>query len=446
MKFSRILALIEQLKVSLWFLPGMLTLGGAVLAAALMRLRIELSTDEDAVLWWLHSGSGRDAAALMSTLLASLITMTTLVVSITMVVLTMAANLQGPRLIRQVVGDLRTQVMLGFYVGTIVYLALVLRALDSEVPRQQVPHLAVTLGSSLAILCVVALLYYVHFLARSVVPDTMIERVGADLDEAVRRLLPPADAPTDPEPPVLGQTATLCLDRSGYVQVIEYQRLTEAARAADAVVALAVRPGDYLIRGGRHAQVSPPRVLTPELEREVAECFAVGRDRTPPQDLEFGIRQLVDIALRGLSPGINDPHTAMAVVDRLSVSLALIMSRGPQRTVLRDCAGTPRVVLPAVSFAHLVGSAFDEIRQFGRDRPDMLGHLLRVLVRLAAHVRSAEQRDALLGHARIFVDAGRRHFDEPCDLAALEELNRQAERALSGTAADVGRSRSQRQR
>ena len=182
----KLAALWESVRTSLWFLPGLMILGAIL--AAWIALSIDIRTG-DAVgsVWWLNQGSAGEASSLLSALLTSLITMATLVISITMVVLTLAAGQLGPRLIRSFVGDRRTQGVLGLFIGTVVYILLIFRLLDSSLPKEAVPHFAVTAASVLVFLCLLTLLFYVHHLSRSIVADTMVNRVGRDLDSAIRR-------------------------------------------------------------------------------------------------------------------------------------------------------------------------------------------------------------------------------------------------------------------
>ena len=412
----------EYLSNSLWFVPAMLSIGAILLVVAALRIRIGSFGDGGAP-WWLHSGSARDAGNLLATLLSALITMTTLVISITMVVLTLAANVLGPRLIRSFMGDRRTQFVLGMFVGTIVYLLLVLRMIHEGLADEAVPHVAVTIGSALALLCVFVLLFFVHHLARTIIADSVIQRVGLDLDESIRSLLPDAGASVQAiSPPVRtpGDAACFRLPSGGYIRAIDYDRLRECARDAGALIELSIRPGHHILPGGASIAVSPAGALGPELEARIAEAILVGPEPTPTQDPEFSIRQLVELALRALSPGINDPYTAIAVIDRLAISLAHAMGRGPMPGEFADDDGTLRVIAPALTFDGMVDVAFNQIRQAGADRPDVLARLLEAFAALCAKASSPAHRGPLFAHAGMAIAAGRRTVEEERDRAALE--------------------------
>ncbi|HET6468711.1 MAG TPA: DUF2254 domain-containing protein [Geminicoccaceae bacterium] len=431
--WDRLLNLWERLKNSLWFVPVVMTVTAGLFAFVALRLDAGLAGRER--VWWLHSGKAESASDLLSTLLSSIITMTTLAISITMVVLTLAASQLGPRLIRSFIGNRRTQVALGIFVMTIVYLLLVYRRVDDHLDREDVPHVAITIGSALALACVFVLLLYVHHLARSIVADTVIARVGGELDGTLGRLLP-EPAPGGPEderaaagePPPVGEP--LHLPGGGYVQAILYEKLTRCAAEAGVVVQLDFRAGHHLLPGGRHGRVRPPERLTPELVAAIAGCVVVGSERTPTQDLEFSIRQLEEVALRALSPSVNDPFTAIAVIDRLAMSLALAMGRDMAPLFHRDAAGTIRVIGRPATFTGLVDEAFDQIRQAAAGNAAVLIRLLEVVAELACHLRTAEQREALGRHAAMIASAGRRGIEEEHDLAALDRRHTAAVRAL----------------
>jgi uncharacterized membrane protein len=423
--YDRLLNSWIQLKTSLWFVPALMTAGGGAIAVSALRIDSDLLPEGERV-WWLYSGKPDSASELLSTLLSSIITMATLAVSITMVVLTLAASQLGPRLIRSFIGNRRTQVSLGFFIMTIVYLLLVYRRVDDHLDVDNVPHVAITLGSALSLTCVFLLLFHVHHLASSIVSDTVINRVGDELDGILHRLLPEpgSTAPRDawPEGDTLSVAGgALSLPRGGYVQTIDYGTLVEVAHGCDVVLTLRFRAGWHLLAGGSHVLVHPEGRANDELAARIATAVILGTDRTPTQDLEFSIRQLVEIALRALSPGINDPYTAVAVIDRLAASLALAMQRDMEPALHRDGDGAVRVVARPSTFTGLVDRSFNEIRQSASGTPAILIHLLDAIADLACFARTREQRDALARHAAMIASAGDRTIKEEQDLMAISK-------------------------
>ncbi len=419
---ARMTMMWENVSTSLWFVPGMLTVGAVLLAWLALAPPIDVA-DRFAPAWWLYSGKAKDASALLGVLFTSMITMATLAVSITMVVLTLAAAQLGPRLIRSFMADRRTQLMLGFFLATIVYLVLVLRAVNAAANDDGVPHLAVTIATASVLICVFMLLFFVHHLARSIVADTVIRRVGDDLDSAIAAMLPKADGaeagPAAPPRPSGG--APLRLPKGGYVQAMSYDEMVRCAKAADAFIELDFRPGHHLLAEGEHGRVHPASALNFATRKEIADCVLIGGERTPTQDIEFAVRQLVEIALRALSPGVNDPFTAIAVIDRLGVSLALMMGRGAAVGAWRDEDGKVRVVGPTTTLRGAVDAAFNQIRQSGEGHPAILIRLSATFAQLAEHARDDEARRVLADHVAMIATAAKRSIAERADLADVEE-------------------------
>lgn len=427
----------ESVRTSLWFVPGLLVLGAVLLAWFASSLSIDLDTAGWAT-WWLHSGSAEDASTLLSALLPAMISMATVVISITMVVLVLAAAQLGPRLIRNFMASVPTQVMLGFFLATVVYLILVLRFLNDGRSDDSPPHLAITVGTALVLVCVFLLLLFVHHLARSIVSDTVVERVGRDLDAAILGMLPEAkaDNPGHEAPPLQGGI-TLCLPDGGYVQAIDYEGLVACARNADVVIELHFRPGQLLLAQGDHGRIHTVSALDEGMLDRVAEFVALGEQRTAAQDLEFSIRQLVEVALRALSPGINDPFTAIAAIDRLALSLALVMRRGQAQAAWSDEDGTVRVTGKVTTFHGIVDAAFNQIRQ-STSQPAVLIQLMTALVLLAEHVRREEHRKSLLKHVELVLATGLRSIQDASDLDELKERCVLARARLDSVGRDFG--------
>jgi uncharacterized membrane protein len=275
-------------------------------------------------------------------------------------------------------------------------------------------------------MCVFLLLFYVHHLASSIVSDTVVDRVGEELDALICRLLPEAGSvsPGDVGPETDAQERTgreLSLSKSGYVQAIDYGMLVRLACECDVVLTLRFRAGWHLLAGGSHVLVFPEERANDKLADRISGTVLLGSDRTPTQDLEFSIRQLVEVALRALSPGINDPYTAVAVIDRLATSMALVMRRDMEPGFHRDKDGMVRVVARPSTFTGLIDRSFNEIRQSSSGMPAVLIRLLDALADLSCHIRTQEQSQAIGRHAAMIAAAGHRSVNEEHDLMAISE-------------------------
>jgi uncharacterized membrane protein len=327
-------------------------------------------------------------------------TMTSLVVSVTFVTLTLAANQLGPRLIWNFIGDRQIQAVLGLFLSTILYVLVVLRSLDDTLGPKGVPHVAVTVASVLTVLCLFALLFYVHKIARSIVADTAVKRVATELRDATRDMLLEPGATSEREVPSIALPCAgyLSLGRSGYIQTVDYEALVKVARREDAIFCPAVRAGDFVLSHGGHIEVRANRPLPEKAIKTIRRAFVIGAERSPAQDLEYVLRQLVEIALRALSPGINDPFTAIAVVDRLGAALEDVLLRAMPPVVLRDDEGEVRVIANRSEGEGLIDTAFDQIRQASGEHPAVLIRIADTLAKLAPVLRQDETKGAVLRH------------------------------------------------
>jgi uncharacterized membrane protein len=436
--FPRLLTFWHDLRSSLWALPLLMVVGAA--AAAILAVHFPIQQGEDPV-WFLYSGDAREAPQFLSDLVTAMITMATLVVSITMVVLTLAAQQLGPRLIRSFMADRRTQLTLGLFVATVVYLLLVLRATYGG--AKEVPNLAVTGGTALVLMCLVALLVFVHHLARSIIADTIIDRVGASLDDDAERLLPESDLEAVAAPALRTRErgTAITLHHGGYVQTLDRQGMVEIAKRANAVIELAIRVGQHVIAGCTLGWMVPREAVTEDVRESLEKCVVLGGERASIQDLETSIRQLVEVALRALSPSVSDPFSAMAAIDRLTQSFATIMQRGSPQHVWTDDGGTVRLVAPKPSFADLVNVAFRQIRQHSQDQLAVLICLVENFGQLLAQA-NAGQRPILQRQIELIMEAGRRNIAERDDLKALEQ---RVQFAISGKASPATATKSEAQ-
>ncbi|MGE0565826.1 MAG: DUF2254 domain-containing protein [Pseudolabrys sp.] len=418
----RLLTLWYAVSTSLWALP-LLIVAGAIVAAYLA-LNVRLG-GSGMLASFLDRGSADAAAQFMSGLLTAMITMATLAISITMVVLTLAAQQLGPRIIRSFIADKKTQAALGLFLGTVAYLLVVLYSVSGA--GRTAPNLAISGGSLLVLISVAMLVVFVHHLANAIVADNAIARIGVQLDTDVSRLLPDADDMVGPAPPKLDRTkaAAVRLEISGYVQAIDYEAIVNAACAADAIVEIGMRPGHFAVDGGVIAWIAGGKDRD-SLAHTIQNAVVVGAERTPVQDIEFSIRQMVEIAVRALSPGINDPFTAIAVLDRLSSSLAAVMRRAPARSVLVDDQRKPRVIVSRSTFEGLVAAAFDQIRQNGAQKPAILIQMADNLCQLIA-LADDERKSVLLDYLDLVEDAGKaiaQKHDRDALIARVENARR----------------------
>lgn len=434
----------EAVKTSLWFVPALMGAAAAALAGVASfvdRLIGDQPVEEVPLLVYVSTPD--QARNLVSTLLSSMITMASLVFSITVVVLTLAASQFGPRLVRSFMGSRDTQVTLGLFVMTIVYCLLALVSLGWRHGGEDrtFGFATASVAIALTLLSVGLLVFYIHSLARSIMSETVIDKVGRELDALIEELDEFGDPEPDPQslvPDAIHERgAFLGPSDSGYVQSIEFDSIAEAARNAGALVVLFFRSGDYVVADGKGIAVFPAEQATPELSEAIVGAILLGPHRTPMQDIDFSIRHLVEIAVRALSPGINDPYTALSVINRLSASLSEMMRRALPKAIFRDENGALRVLSPQPSYASTLAAAFNQIRQNGADKPVVAIHLFDAVMRIATHTRSEDQRRALEGQVDDVLEAAEAAIEHATDRENVRRRAAEARRAIERSRDDT---------
>lgn len=394
---ERLRNLLILLRNEFWVVPLTYVLGSAGLAYILLTSKLSEGFNRGPGTWWSFSGDTQTALQLLSSYLGGLMTMTSLVVSVTFVILTLAANQRGPRLIPVFIADRKIQSVLGLFLGTILYTILTLSSLDEALGSDGIPRLAVTAASGLTILCVLSLLFYIHKIIYFINADNVVEEVSRALAQNLEAVLPTEATPAIHEDRAFSDAPDwpIALHKSGCLQVIDYPKLLNLACRHDLRMKVHVCAGDYILCQGAHVSLYAAREPEEKVIEEIKAAFTLGSNRTPAQDPAYNIRQLVEMALRALSPGINDPLTAETVIDRLGSNFEIILGRHLQPTVLHDDADTLRIYARRRDLSALLGIAFDQIRQDGAQHPAILIRIARTIAGLAPCAKTETQRTAL---------------------------------------------------
>lgn len=417
----------------------------ACLAVALAVTAVELdkAVPDDWLqgLGWSYTGGADGASLLLATVAGSMIAIAGTVFSMTLVVLSLASSQLGPRLLRNFMRDTANQVVLGTFVATFVYCLLVLRTVRRADEVTFVPHLSVSVGVLLAIVSIGVLIYFIHHVSVSIQADEVVARVGRELQDGIDRLFPDdlgkpgsdaGRAPGEAELPAAfarEARAVGALD-DGYLQLIDTDALMALASQEDLLLRLERRPGHYLDKGGALVMVWPGDRVTEALAGKMNAAFVLGNQRTAAQDVEFSFQQLVEIAVRALSPGINDPFTAIACVDRLGSALCRLARRDLPSPLRFDEQGRLRLVAPGSTFAGIVDTAFNQIRQGARSNPAVAIRMLEAIARIAGHLQLAQDAACLQRHAGMIVAGAREAVPEANDRLAVEARFAAATKAL----------------
>lgn len=435
---TRVRALWEYLRGTYWAVPSAMAFAAVALSFGMIQLDEAATPKLLERLSWVYTGGPEGARAVLSTIASSMITVAGVAFSITIVALTLASQQFGPRLLRNFLRDVGNQIVLGTFVATFIYCLLVLRTVRGNDAAQFVPHLAVTGGVVLAMLSLGVLIFFIHHVSTSIQASQIIANVSEDLDGAIDRLFPErigAAATADDSGRASPDLPAACDDSArvvyatanGYVQAIDGDRLLTSAHKHDLVVHVHARPGMFVTKGSVLLTVCSRSDPT---HQRFGDVFIVGGDRTGTQDVTFFINQLVELAVRALSPGINDPGTARICIDRLEQALCHLAGRQMPSACRYDKAGGLRVVASPVTFAEIADSAFAEIARYGRSSVSVTCRLLEATRRIASCVQRDSDRLALVRHATIIADGTREATFAEADCDEIAERYHSALTAL----------------
>lgn len=425
-KFRKFLS---DLSETFWVLPAAMVVAGIFLAVGL----ISLDRNGRVPGWlidspWLYNGGGTGARTLLGTIASSTIGVAGTVFSITIAALSLAAGQMGPRLLRNFTRDRGNQFTLGVFLGTFTYALMVLRSVRTESEGVFVPHLALSVGIMLALVSVGTLVFFVGHMAGRINVDTVIELVSEDIWSAIQRLTSREPQPAAPQAAMFQGAAPVLDTRRGYLQQLHAEGLAQWAAERGTVLRLLVRPGDYVFPG------APIALMIPAVEgadAAIAAATALGPTRVSSADIEFAVRQLVEVAVRALSPGINDPHTAMAVLDRLGAALCDVVPVHLSSGVwLSDAHVT--LVVPAVDYDGLTDGMFHLIRQNAAGAPSVLIRLLEVLTAVAACEHDPARMKTIRRHAGLVLADAERSVANPADLDDVRKRHADLEAVQPG--------------
>lgn len=399
---TRLRQLLEGLRESFWFIPAVVVLASMAAAALLIELD---ATDARSLAEWsprLFGASAEGSRAMLSAIATSMITVAGVVFSITVVVLSQASAQYSPRVLRNFMRDRPTQAVLGVFVGVFAYCLVVLRTVRSADGGAFIPSLAVLGGMAYAFAAIATLIFFIHHVAQGIQAASIVQRIAEETRAAIDHLYPEKVA----APATHRAAARLPKDwaevravRSGYVVSVDGGALVQAAVKHGRVVRLRPRVGDFVAEGGVLLELGGSEPPDHHQAARLRAAVLIGHQRTTTQDAAFGLQQLVDVAVKALSPGINDPTTASMCIDRLGALLARLAGR-QFPDVNRVHEGELRLVLPAPDFGEFAGEVFRPLLAHCRGDVQVLEALVRALETAAGALSGPGRAETLLSLGR----------------------------------------------
>lgn len=398
----------RQMVVSLWFIPSLMVLGAVVLGTTLTLLDIVIDERLTAAAPRLFGISAEGARGILTSIATAMLSVAGLVFSITMVTLSLASSQFTSRVLRTFTRDRGSQLVLGVFLGVFVYSLVVLRGIRAPTEQEPgfVPSLSVLLAIVFALVGVGFLVYFIQHISSLIQASEIVKHVTADtldvIQNEVREQLRQRDEDVH-EIERLGEPrAVVPLKAMGYIRGIQRERLVSVAAESGLVLRVPLLVGEFVRPEDTVFEVwADEQGLDASLAARLVGSVTLGSSGDVFEDPRFGIRQLVDVALKALSPGINDPTTAVTCIDYLVVTLSAARTLRAGQVALRDERGRLRLVLQRVGFTQLLDLAFDQITVHGARMRDVLRRELGALERLAdADGLDDGEREALRRHVR----------------------------------------------
>jgi len=363
------------------------------------------------------------AQIILGAIAGSIMTVVSIVFAILLMTLTLASVQFSPRILISFVRDRATQWTLGIFLGTFAYCVAALPAAHS-LPQPFAPVATVTGAMALALVCVAWLIFFIQHISQAISVNHIVDRIARETEDVIDTIMPAAqryvygtsDLPFDGKEREVAVNNTV----SGYIRYVDTARLLDLAKAFKVRVRLLRRVGHFVPAGVALFQVLPGERLNAERAHELLSTFDIGPTRTMQQDVEFGVIQIVDIALKAISPAVNDPSTAITCIDQLGRVLIRFVSRKPPVSLLCDPPHVVRVIVPWIGIEGLADTAFEQIRHYSASDIAVSLRLLRALDDVASTCHDAGIIEPLVQRGRRVV-AGCAERLGPDDLGKLKQ-------------------------
>ena len=371
-----------------WVVTAAMAIFGFLLAFVLVEVDDRFQVSPSTERLFLYSGDAGSASTLLAAIAGATITVAGVIFSANFVTMQLASSSYTPRIIRTLTRKRNLQSVLGVFVGTFVYAIMVLRATTAETASgpEFVPVISVTVAMLLALISVGALVFFVHYGTKTMQPAFLIGSAAQDSIGLIAGGAPTKDLSGDPRRrypgPVDEPSSAVVASHWGYVQYLNPVMLGALAERLDLIIRIDVLIGEAVLPGESIVTIWPASALDEEITRQILDAYEFGDERTPEQDIEFGFQRVQDIALKALSPAINDPTTARWCIDRLG-DMLVMLGRNPVNPYhVEGALGQDRILWNDRLFERCVDISFTQIRYYGSGDPVVVEHLLGVMRRI----------------------------------------------------------------
>lgn len=413
-----------------WFLPVLILGFSVFLSVALVYLDSTITISHEGLLRFFLVNSSDSARSILSTISGAMIGVAGTVFSVTLVALTLASSQFGPRLIKNFMYVRLNQVVLGSYISTYLYCLLVLNSVRQSDDYSFIPSISILVAILAAIANIILLIIFIHQIAISIQADKVVADISGFILKQVETLFPEKMGEENENEENIDVTAAFAAYKrhvsikspsNGYLQYVDGEALIEIVTKHDSLLKVNYRPGSYLVKGQELGLFYLKTDLKEDPIKELLNQFVIGEIKTAQQDLEFSINQMVEIAVRALSPGVNDPFTAIACIDNLSSTLSYLAKAKFPSEYRFDEEGTLRIIADTFEFGGVLDAAFNQIRQFSGGSPAVMIRLMEALITINEFAVKENHTKAIIKHAEMVLRIGKETIIEKNDLDDLTE-------------------------
>lgn len=426
----------KELTATFWFLPALTICFAVFLSIALVSLDSAVAIPQEGWIRFFLVNSSDSARSILSTISGAMIGVAGTVFSVTLVALTLASSQFGPRLIKNFMYVRLNQVVLGAYVSTYLYCLLVLNAVSDNDGYSFIPSISILVAILAAVTNIVLLIVFIHQIAVSIQADRVISDISGFIAKQVETLFPEkmgeeiADEENMDASAILSgypQRVSIKSPKSGYLQYMDGGVLMKLVVKHDSLLQLHHRPGSFLVKGSEVGLLYSNSAWEEKTLESLTDQFIIGETRSTQQDLEFSFHQMVEVAARALSPGVNDPYTAMACIDHLSATMCYLAEAQFPSKYRFDEEGHLRVITDILTFEGILDVAFNQIRQFSGGSPAVIIRMMEALTTLQGFTQTESHKKAVIKHAEMVLRMGQETIKEKND---IDDLAQRAEQIL----------------
>jgi uncharacterized membrane protein len=417
----------SELKTTFWFIPVIMIIISILLAIGLVYVDGLIIFSQDSFSRFFLVKSSNSARSILSTIAAAMIGVAGTVFSVTLVALTLASSQLGPRLIKNFMYIRLNQVVLGSYISTYLYCLLVLNSVKDGDNYFFIPSISILVAIIAALVNIVLLVIFIHETAISIQADHVISDVSAFIAKHVKTLFPEkmesneSEENVDMASAILGYQNRISIKspRNGYLQYIDSETLLNLITKNDALLELYYRPGDHLVEGVEVGLLYSNGNTEKSVFEKILNQFVIGKTKTSRQDIEYSIDQMVEIAVRALSPGVNDPYTAITCIDNLTSTMSYLAQTKFPSKYRFDEEKNLRIAASTFDFKGVLDTAFNQIRQMSGGNAAVIIRLMEALTTVHGFVKKEKDKMQVIKHAEMVLRIGKHTIDEQNDIQDL---------------------------